>query len=139
MARNTTKDITATRKNFADVCEKISCSFITVKDAITLAGSKIPYWEFRKLARESEDFRKMYFNAKEDQTHIGDDIMTDMINESIAGHRDAKDAAHICNMAKWKMEKLNPRYFGDKQAMVLEELMVKVAALADKEMNGDNR
>ena len=72
-------------------------------------------------AREDDQCKKLWENAKLDQTHYGDDIQTDMINESIRGERDTKDAMHISTMIKWKMEKFNPRQYGDRAAIVTEE------------------
>lgn len=129
-------DIESYRGHFVDVCDMISCDFITVKNAIAQLDNKIPYWLFRKMQREDDQCKKLWENAKLDQTHYGDDIQTDMINESIRGERDTKDAMHISTMIKWKMEKFNPRQYGDRAAIVTEECVDRLNKFIDSETNG---
>jgi hypothetical protein len=124
------------RDKFLEVCNMLASDFLTVKQAISLAGDKISYGIFRRLIREEPEFEKIYISSKKEMTEVVDDVMTEIINDAREGKINAKDAMHICRIMQWKMEKLNPRRFGDRGAILVEETCEKLQAFIDSETNG---
>lgn len=130
-------DVEKTKESFGKICEVMGGDLMTVKEAIKESKETMSYDHFRKLIREREDFREMYKSAKEEQAEICIDEIKKALKKVLSGELDPKAATSVFMMAKWLAEKYAPREYGDRAAILLEEMKEELEKFKAKEMNGN--
>lgn len=130
-------DLKEAKESFERICEFMGGDLMTVKEALEKSGEEMSYHMFRKLIREKEDFRTLYKIAKEEQAEICIDEMKKALRGIINETLSPKAAASAFAIWKWLSEKYAPREYGDRAAILLEEMKGKLEDMIGKEMNGN--